>query len=61
MKIPMIYDAISPGAIIIPGIITLAVIAVILFLLAGSIFYITRSVRRKKEQQKIQEQNEQEK
>ena len=61
MKIPMIYDAISPGAVIIPGIITLAVIAVILFLLAGSIFYIIRSVRRKKEQQRIQEQNGQEK
>lgn len=61
MKIPMIYDAISPGAVIIPGIITLAVIAVILFLLAGSIFYIIRSVRRKKEQQKIQEQNGKEK
>ena len=57
MKLPMIYDAISPGAIIIPGIITLAVIALVLFLLVAGLLFVARSVREKNKWNRVEKQN----
>ena len=57
MKLPMIYDAISPGAVIIPGIITLAIIAVVLFLLVAGILFVARSIREKNKWNRVETQN----
>ena len=57
MKLPMIYDAISPGAVIIPGIITLAVIALVLFLLVAGLLSVARSIREKNKWNRVEEQN----